>query len=174
MSKRYEREDGAGRIYFRPIEKDDTDNVLKWRNSDSVRKFFIRREIVTKEDHVNWLINMVDSGKVVQFIVHDKENNTPFASVYLKDIDREKCEAEYGVFIGEDTYIGKGFGSEIARLMIQYAFEEEKLNKITLRVLAKNLRARKCYERAGFKKYCETIINIENVEEQVVFMEVNK
>lgn len=159
------------RIGFEKIREDHTDMVLLWRNSEEVKKFFIYRAYITREDHLNWLKTKVDTGEVVQFVVYDKPSNKPFGSVYLKYDPNNRDEAEYGVFIGESDYRNKGFGAEIARLMVQYGFEILGLKRIILRVVATNARAMKSYINAGFSLYDKEYIDIEGAETEVVFME---
>lgn len=170
----YECKDGK-RIAFRYIKESDTDMVLSWRNSTHVRKYFLHKLEITREEHLNWLKTKVGTGKVVQFIVCDVLNeNTPFASVYFRDVDRENKTAEYGVFIGKMEYIGKGYGQEIARLMVSYGFGNMGLRRITLRVYTDNIRAIHCYEKVGFK-ICGTMLNDDSADgRDVCFMEINK
>lgn len=73
---------------------------------------FLRRELLTKEIHNNWLNKMIETNKAKQFIIYVKEDNRPIGSIFLKDIDLEKQTAEYGNFIGEEDCLGKGYGSE--------------------------------------------------------------
>ena len=140
----------AQSIYIREITKNDTENILRWRNSPSVSENFIYRTPLTKEDHENWLSTKVFSGKVAQFIIEEKENNRPMGSVYLRDIDPIHKKAEFGIFIGEEAARGKGYGTQATLLALEQAFEKLDLNKVYLRVFAKNKRAVNCYRKAGF------------------------
>lgn len=162
------------RIALRKIVVDDTDMVLKWRNSDAVRSYFIYKKMITKEDHLNWLATKVDKGLVEQFIVCDIETDKPFASVYFRDIEKDNHKAEYGVFIGDSQYIGKGYGYEIAKLMIEYGFEKMRLDTITLRVIADNTRAKHCYEKAGFVEFYREMQMINGAEIEVIYMILKK
>ncbi|HVX47052.1 MAG TPA: GNAT family protein [Mycobacteriales bacterium] len=45
----------------------------------------------------------------------------------------------------------RGFGSEATRLIIDHAFDTTELNRIELEVFAFNPRARRVYEKAGFR-----------------------
>lgn len=137
-------------IYLRPMEEKDTDLVVKWRNEEFVRQNFIYRKPFTKEGHQNWIETMIKTGKVIQFIICTKKENKPVGSVYLRDIDKEHKKAEYGIFIGEKEALSCGYGTQAARLMIQYSFEKLGLHKLMLRVLSGNERAKKSYEKAGF------------------------
>lgn len=148
MKERYE--DARTGIYLRGMTYDDTDDIVRWRNSDAVRRNFIYRGTFTVEGHENWIRTMVETGKVVQFIICDLNSHKPLGSVYIRDIDRTHGRAEYGIFIGEEDARSRGVGTAAAKLMLRYCFEEEGLHRIFLRVLAENGRAIRSYEKAGF------------------------
>lgn len=141
-----------GRIYLRLMTREDTDNIIRWRNSDEVRRQFIYQKLFTKESHEKWIETMIETGKVVQMIIVQNDGDRPIGSVYVRDIDMEHKKAEYGIFIGEADCLGKGYGTEAAELMREYAFEYLGLHKLMLRVYADNERAIKSYEKAGFVK----------------------
>jgi RimJ/RimL family protein N-acetyltransferase len=94
---------------------------------------------------------MVETGKVAQFIIIEKKNNRPIGSTYLRDIDYDFAKAEFGIFIGEKDALGLGLGTEAAKMMLAYAFEELRLHKVYLRLLADNEAAEKSYLKAGFR-----------------------
>ncbi len=151
-------------VKIRKIEIEDTANIVKWRNSENVLQYFIDQRKINEESHINWLNNYVFTGKVAQFIIVC--DNQDVGSIFLRDIDLESKSAEYGVFIGEDAYRGKGVGSKASRLILEYGFNELKLDKIILRVKNHNLPAIRSYEKIGFKRIDE--IN------EVLFMQIKK
>ncbi|RKJ68109.1 GNAT family N-acetyltransferase [Roseburia sp. 1XD42-69] len=130
-----------------PIDEHDTSNVIRWRNN--VRDKFISRDLFTIESHTKWLNEVVKRGKAAQFIIETKQDGK-VGSVFLKDIDKNNQKAEFGIFIGESSAWGKGYGSEAAKLIIQYGFERLQLHKIMLRVFSENSHAIRSYEKAGF------------------------
>lgn len=151
-------------IYLRKITAEDTGNIVRWRNSDNVRKFFIDQRLFTNESHMYWLENYVMTGKADQLIIciapadvpenagADLKDYIPVGSVYIRDISREHRKAEYGIFIGEEAARGRGIGTKTAKLMVRYCFEQLHLHRIFLRVHADNTAAIKSYENAGFEK----------------------
>ena len=139
-------------VYLRPMTYDDTDLIVQWRNSDSVRKNFIYQALFTRESHENWIRTKVETGDVVQMIICETGTDKPVGSVYVRDIDYTHHKAEYGIFIGEESARGKGYGTATAKLMIQYCFEELKLHRLFLRVYADNIQAIRSYEKAGFER----------------------
>ena len=141
---------------LREMESSDTPDIVRWRNSDAVRKNFIDQNLFTEESHERWLNNVVKAGRAKQFVIcirMDAEGEfVPVGSVYFRDIDNTHHKAEYGIFIGEDFARGKHVGSRVAGMMIRYAFREMKLHRVFLRVYADNIAAIKSYENAGFVK----------------------
>ncbi len=138
-------------VALRLMEAQDTDLIIKWRNTDSVRTHFIYQKPFTRQTHENWIKTMVETGKVDQFIICDKTNHfTPVGSVYIRDIDMTHKKAEYGIFIGEESARGKGIGTNAAKLMLEYCFENKMLHRVFLRVFADNEQAIRSYEKAGF------------------------
>ncbi len=152
MSNMKEYRDEQAGIYLRLMTYEDTERIVEWRNSDSVRKRFIYQGLFTKESHENWIKTMVETGKVVQMIICEIGTDKPVGSVYVRDIDNTHHKAEYGIFIGEKDARGKGYGTAAAKLMVRYCFEELALHRLFLRVYAENERAIRSYEKAGFVK----------------------
>lgn len=170
---------GKEMVSLRPITSEDTEKIVAWRNRDFVRKNFIYQELFTKEGHEVWLREQVGPGRVTQFIICVEAaagSRWEIGSVYLRDIDREKGEAEYGVFIGEEKALGQGYGTQAAKLILDYGFETLGLKKIFLRFLEDNRRALKSYEKAGFRLLedrRETVI-LEQGSRDVLFMEMDR
>ena len=141
------------KVALRKMDYNDTDLIIRWRNSDYIREHFIYQGYFTKESHENWIKTMIETGKVVKLMIGDMEDNyKAVGSIYIRDIDRTNNKAEYGIFIGEESARGRGIGSEAAALMIQYCFNVIKLHRLFLRVFADNKQAIKSYENAGFVK----------------------
>jgi len=140
------------KVILRPITVDDTPLVVKWRNNPKVSSQFLFRKKFTKKMHETWMNTRVKNKEVIQYIILDKKTDRPIGSVYLRDINYETMSGEYGIFIGEDDYRGKGYGSEVAKLFTDYCFNELRFHKIYLKVLEDNKIAYRTYQKAGFKK----------------------
>lgn len=59
-------------------------------------------------------------------------------------------EAWVGIGIGEREYWGKGYGTDAMKLVVQYAFMELGLQRVSLGLHEYNARALKSYEKVGF------------------------
>ncbi|MEP7135205.1 MAG: GNAT family protein [Chloroflexota bacterium] len=60
-------------------------------------------------------------------------------------------EGWVGIGIGEREYWGKGYGTDAMKLVVQYAFMELGLYRVSLGLHEYNARALKSYEKAGFR-----------------------
>lgn len=138
------------KLYLREITEDDTDLILRWRNSDFVRANFIHQPLITREEHLLWFREKVQKGLVIQYLMVEKATGKKIGSVYLRDVDYQTGKAEYGIFLGEESVCGKGYGTEAAELMLSFSRNDLGLHKVSLRVLENNVRAIKSYEKAGF------------------------
>lgn len=140
------------RVYIRPITEEDTDLIIKWRNSDAVRPYFIYQKPFTREGHLNWLKTMIESGCGYQFIVCTIEGDEPIGCTYLRDYDREHNKIEYGVFLGSEEVKGNGIGTEILGLTLQFAFKTLGIHKVSARALSDNIASIHSFLKGGFTK----------------------
>jgi RimJ/RimL family protein N-acetyltransferase len=61
-------------------------------------------------------------------------------------------QAELGLFLGGPEEWGKGYGTEVTRLLCAHGFEVMGLNRIWLHVYADNERGLRAYQRVGFRR----------------------
>jgi RimJ/RimL family protein N-acetyltransferase len=61
------------------------------------------------------------------------------------------CDAWVGIEIGDREFWGKGYGTDAMCLILGYAFGELNLHHVSLALHAYNTRARRSYEKAGFR-----------------------
>lgn len=75
--------------------------------------------------------------------------------VQLKNIDEEKRECEFGFHMQNDSVKGLGYGTQIARLALEYAFANLKMDAVYAYTLAKNARSQHVLEKVGFRYISE-------------------
>ena len=66
------------------------------------------------------------------------------------NIDESRSEAELGIMIGDRHYWDKGYGADTVRVLLDHVFRITNLNRIYLKTLVSNARARKCFEKCSF------------------------
>jgi aminoglycoside 6'-N-acetyltransferase len=84
----------------------------------------------------------------------------PIGFVQIIDPAREEshywgaCEANLravDIWLGEEADLGRGYGTIIMRLALQRCFADPAVNAVIIDPLASNVRARRFYERLGFR-----------------------
>lgn len=75
----------------------------------------------------------------------------PIGNIALTDIHCINRSAQLGIVIGEKEYWGKGYGEDAIRALLGFAFGTMGLNRVELRLNAKNKRALSCYRKCGFR-----------------------
>ena len=160
------------KLSLRPITDADTADIVRWRNDPTVWRYFLFREPFTPEMHRAWLKTKVETGKVIQYIIIEKESGKSVGSVYFRDIDEKNESAEYGIFIGESWARRRGLGTETARLFTAFGMDVLRLHRLSLKVLGSNSVARRSYEKAGFQTegVFRDYVKLDGVFTDVVFM----
>ena len=87
------------------------------------------------------------------FKVIDEFTNEVIGHVSLGNVDRGNSSARIGkVLVGSANSRGKGYGTQLMNAVLTFAFEQLKLQKVTLVVFDFNTSAIQCYEKVGFKR----------------------
>jgi len=74
-------------------------------------------------------------------------------NVMFYNVDFQRRDAEIGITIGLKEYWSRGYGTDLMKTFVHYLFETTKLERIYLETLDWNVRAQRCFEKAGFRRY---------------------
>ena len=66
-------------------------------------------------------------------------------------VDLIHSDGWVGIGIGEREFWGKGYGTDAMEVLLQYAFTELNMKRVSLALHSYNTRALKSYEKAGFR-----------------------
>jgi RimJ/RimL family protein N-acetyltransferase len=90
-----------------------------------------------------------NAGDVRQLAV-EGEDGRLVGRINLREIDWFARTAVLGISFRSDS-LGQGLGTEALILLLEHFFERMEMSALFLDVAAHNLRARRCYERCGFR-----------------------
>lgn len=143
------------KVYLRPIAEQDTDLIVKWRNSEYVRSHSLSKRPITRESHMKYYRDHVLTGHYRQFIVERADEIGvvfyPIATVYLKDVDIENQRCELCVFTSADQEWIEDCQIEGIKLLIRKAFEEYGMHKVYTYVFCKYPEEVALLEKTGFE-----------------------
>jgi RimJ/RimL family protein N-acetyltransferase len=72
----------------------------------------------------------------------------------LNDLDVDNAAVNYRVWLAGPDATGMGYGTEATRLAVAYVLDDVGLNRVGLGVFDFNHRARRAYEKCGFRGGC--------------------
>ncbi len=104
----------------------------------------------TKEQVYSYIERVVEDDSREDFIICDLDNNI-LGEVVLNDIDYDNRSCGFRIAIFNKDLCCLGIGYKATLEVLRVAFEELKLHRVELEVFDYNQRAKRMYEKAGFK-----------------------
>ena len=108
---------------------------------------------VSMEKQVEWIQSQEEKKNILRCIIAKKESEKQgVGTIILSDIDRKNGTAQ--IHIKMDKVLGqrKGYGTDALKTIVQYAFNEMRLNCIYADVLEYNVPSQKLFEKCSFTK----------------------
>ena len=140
-------------LRLRPYKRCDAEYIACWFEEErAFRKWCADRYDhypVSAEDINRHYDSYGDSDAFFQFTAFDEQG--PAGHLTMRFTDEAKQTVRFGFVVVDSSRRGMGYGKEMLRLAIQYAFEILKARKITLGVFENNPRAYRCYQSVGFE-----------------------
>ena len=133
-----------------PLRSDLVSSYNRWNNDFQTTKTLASTRPVILEEEVSIFEQVAKSRDYIFFTIYDKETLRPIGNTYLSDIDYKNRNAEFNIVIGEKDSRGKGYGTEVAMLILDYAFNISGLHNVFLKVYEFNENAIRAYKKAGF------------------------
>lgn len=137
-------------IRLRSMKKTDIEFKVKWYNDPVVNKTLIIDEPLELEKSLKWFDAAVSDDNRRDFVIETMDGE-PIGITGLLGISRKHGTAECFCVIGEKKFWGRGLGTLIHSLLIQFAYNELKLNKIWAVIYTDNAAIIRVIEKLGFK-----------------------
>jgi len=120
--------------FFRLLDNDPQALYSRKKITDWLEKDIEK----TENDSFFFSIRTLDQDQLIGFIA-------------IWDIQWSHGSSWVSIGLGEREFWGKGFGTDAMRLILNYAFNELNLYRVTLFVFGYNERAIRSYQKAGFQ-----------------------
>ena len=155
---------------LRPLEpKDSTRMVEMMHDEGTIRYLQIGGAGYTEETALGFIERTADESKHLHRAVVD-QNDVYHGSVSLKNIDLTNLEAEYAISMHPDAQ-GKGAAQAASAGILEIAFNQLKLKRVYLNVLAENERANRFYKKFGFRYTHSTTMSFHGEEKTLYWYE---
>jgi RimJ/RimL family protein N-acetyltransferase len=152
------------RVRLRPLAETDLPLLERWWADpewQALQQIVVRPrpEGTTIDMFRRWSVNDAPSG--AGFSVEERDTGEFAGHVTMWGAVLPERAATLAIVLGPG-FVGRGLGTDAVRVMVRYGFLVMGLNRIELRVLALNDRARRAYAKAGFVE--------EGVRREAVFL----
>ena len=139
------------KVALGPLRRDLTHLFQMWSNDFEVRRFMGPMRPTSLESIEDMYASIRKDENQSYFTVYEKSELRPIGNAGLADINHAHRTAEFFIMIGDKESWGKGYGTEVTRLVLEYGFACLGLHNIFLWVFATNERGIRAYRRAGFR-----------------------
>jgi RimJ/RimL family protein N-acetyltransferase len=138
---------------LRAYRKEDIDQVLAYINDPEVKRFLLPGVPfpLTRADEEKFLTEISAFKDTYVFAIEALDDRF-IGSCGINSVDWKNSVCEVGIFIGDQSLWGKGFGTDAFGVLVGFVFSQMNINKVRLRVYDFNLRGIKSYHKLGFKK----------------------
>jgi RimJ/RimL family protein N-acetyltransferase len=142
----------GGLVALGPLRRDLLPLYQRWINDLEAALALGAFLPITVEKETEWYESQAKSESDITFTIYDLSTLRPIGTSGLMRVDHRNRRAEFGILIGEPGCRNRGYGTETARLVLDYAFTVVGLHNVMLRVFEFNRGAVRAYEKAGFKE----------------------
>ncbi len=142
------------KIILRAICNKDSQLLLDLINDPDTEKMLGGYSFpVSAEGQEKWIANLSNRADLLRCIVACKgDENTGLGTVILSDIDYKNGTAQIHIKLAKDIGRGKGYGTDAVNTMVNYAFNELRLNCIYADVLEYNTPSQNLFKKCGFQQ----------------------
>lgn len=140
----------AKNIIFRTLKNDDYHFVLHWSKDEKFCEANGWEKNQDEEGLYNWWQHCLNMNRKDFIRVGIEYEDRLIGYADLAEI--QNYSAEIGIAIGESRLWGKGIGTTVTQMFINYAFEKLGITKFFGETHETNLRSRKMMEKLGFEE----------------------
>jgi len=164
-------------IKFIPIANTDSEvqeKVRIWSNKEEIRKYMIYNHYIKKEEHENWIKDVGNRDDIKIWVAFMDE--VPFGLLKLSSISKAEGTTDWGLYIGEDGFLGQGLSKVLLFNLIDHAFESLNLKKMYTEVFINNTVAAGLYKKFGFEHVpnSERVILCDGLEIALTCIELDR
>jgi UDP-4-amino-4,6-dideoxy-N-acetyl-beta-L-altrosamine N-acetyltransferase len=131
------------------MSQSDLNQVLAWRNSESIRAVSFHDHIISLEEHLVWFrrVQSQDNSRHLIF----EFGGDPAGVVNVTQINQLNGTCYWGFYIGPDM-MRPGMGTAMGIASLNYIFGDMQIRKLCSEVLAGNEASIGFHEKLGFSR----------------------
>lgn len=137
-------------IKLKRLTLSDIEQVRTWRNSPEVASYMYDESYITEDQQIKWFEKINNLESCIFWII--EYNGKKLGLACVTGIDRILSSCYWAFYLGDSSVRGQGIGAKIEYNLLQYVFNEIKINKLRCEVLVTNDKVIKMHEKFGFRR----------------------
>lgn len=138
-------------VTLRPMVEADAPAMWEAVNDPEGNDLTQTTATFTYEEIVAWCASRAEQDERLDLAIVENATGEVAGEAVLNEYDAAENSANFRISLRGPAWYGRGLGTEATRLIVTHGLETIGLRRITLTVLARNPRARRAYEKAGFE-----------------------
>jgi RimJ/RimL family protein N-acetyltransferase len=135
---------------FRRFQQADAVDLLRWGKHEDVLLDSYNLGLRTVEDTRRWLDSRMSYCDAQLYSVRSTAEDRVVGYISIREIDLANRSSVLGISF-DPGVMGRGYGTDALNAFLRCYFETWNYKSMRLDVAAPNLRARRCYEKCGFR-----------------------
>lgn len=161
-------------VALRPFEAGDMDAIWEMTNDSEGNDLTATTETFEYDTIAQWYRTRNDHFDRIDLAIVERATGELAGEVVLNEYDVAAKTCSFRIALRGPAWFGRGLGTEATNLIVDHGFNQLGLDQITLEVLARNPRARRSYEKAGFAITSEVAAEDSDDGEAWVNMAINR
>ena len=139
-------------VYLRPAERSDIPMFVRWLSDERTTRNLDLRSPIGQAMEERWFEDLLDHHGRDRwlFVICRLADARPVGSLDLHEIDLTSGGAGLGIMIGDPADRSKGYGGDAIGVLLDFSFDQLRLERVWLDVYDANPDARRLYDRLGF------------------------
>ena len=135
------------------IKESESISISRWKSdkhlSENIMSVYSETSVIEAK---KWIkkCNSDCSQKLFGIFIGSKNDSKLIGITRLMYIDSISLNCEFGIYIGESEFTGKGLGKKATQKTLDIAFNQMNMNKVYLKVNTSNVKAINLYNQIGF------------------------
>ncbi|WP_317135572.1 GNAT family N-acetyltransferase [Nonomuraea phyllanthi] len=138
------------RVTLRPVGPEHVDDLVALVSDPEVRRLTGSRGTIGLEPARRWCATRKDHSDRLDLAIHAEPGEDYVGEIVLNELDPYNLSCNLRIALAGERAVGRGYGTEAIRLVLDHAFATTPLHRIGLGVYAFNERARHVYKKVGF------------------------
>lgn len=137
-------------VTLRPVVAADADVMWEMVNDPESNELTDTTATFTYEQIAEWCATRRDQDERLDLAIVENATGVVAGEAVLNEYDAHGDVASFRIALRGPSWFGRGLGTEATRLLVGHGLGTMGLRAVTLEVLARNGRARRAYQKAGF------------------------